>query len=382
MSIQDEPTPTHAPLSEEDRLARWRLALGPMSGELPEPSGPGAQQDRVLTALYESPKRGGLGPSSPNVARWMGDVREAFPSPVVQIMQRDALERLNLVQMLLQPETLETIEPDVHLVSTLLSLKHLMRDDVLAVARGVVDKLVQDILKRLRQPTLQAVRGALQRAARTRRPRWNQIHWDRTIRANLRNYRPEIQTVIPETLHGFASRSHALKHVMLAMDQSGSMAASVIYAGVYGSVLASIPSLKTTVVAFDTEIVDLSDHLDDPVSLLLGVRLGGGTDIGRALAYLEQKVTQPANTILVLVSDLFEGSDPGVMWRVIQRLLHAGVQMVALLALSDEGAPIFDEEVAEQLAKLGVPTFACTPDAFPDILAAAIQGLPVRPPSP
>ncbi|HVL27580.1 MAG TPA: VWA domain-containing protein [Acidimicrobiales bacterium] len=368
----------------DERLRRWRLVLGPPS----EDAGGGgtelgtglegldASRDATLEALYgeHADRRGGLGRSSPRVARWLGDIRTFFPTSVVQVMQRDAMDRLGLRELLLEPELLGAVQPDVHLVGTLLALNRAIPERSREAARGLVRRVVDDLERRLAQPTRQAVSGALNRAARTRRPRPADVDWNRTILANLRHYQPEHGTVVPERLVGYGRRlPEVSREILLCVDQSGSMAASVVYAGVFAAVLASIRSLRTRVVAFDTAVVDLSDHVADPVELLFGVQLGGGTDIDGALAYCETIVGRPRDTVLVLVSDLYEGGDWESTLARARRLVEGGVQMVALLALSDEGAPGYSHDNAAALATLGVPAFACTPDLFPDLMAAAIQ---------
>ena len=289
-------------------------------------------------------------------------------------MQQDALERLNLRQMLLEPEMLAAVEPDVHLAATLLSLNRVMPERSKETARLVVRRVVNDLERRLAQPTRQAVQGALNRAARKRRPRHSEVDWPRTIRANLKHYQPAYRTVIPETRVGYGRQRGALRDLILCVDQSGSMAASVVYAGVFGAVLASLPALTTRVVVFDTAVVDLTEDLHDPVELLFGTQLGGGTDINRALAYCQTRLTRPTDSLLFLISDLYEGGNRDELLKRAAALVSAGVQVVVLLALSDDGAPSFDHGVAARLAALGIPAFACTPDLFPDLMAAAIQG--------
>ncbi|MFL5384571.1 MAG: VWA domain-containing protein [Longimicrobiaceae bacterium] len=361
---------------DDERLRRWRLVLG--GGEA-DGTGLGGGldarslgMDRALGALYDSDRRAGLGSSAPSVARWLGDVREYFPSPVVRVIQQDALERLGLRQMLMEPELLETIVPDVHLVASLVSLGQVMPARTRDTARQVVRRVVDEVQKRLAEPMRQAVRGALNRSQRNLRPRHAEIDWHRTIRANLRHYQPEHRTLIPETLVGFGRKRAALRDVVLCIDQSGSMAASAVYSGIFGSVLASLPAVRTHVVAFDTAVVDLSAELHDPVELLFGIQLGGGTDINRALAYCQTLVTRPRDTVFVLVSDLYEGGNRAEMLRRAGALAGSGVKFVALLALSDQGAPAYDHAVAAELAAFGIPAFACTPDQFPDLLATAL----------
>lgn len=360
-----------------ERLRRWRMILGgdEADGTGQTLSGMDSKRDATLEALYDKEdRRGGLGSSSPRVARWLGDIRGYFPSSVVQVMQRDAMDRLGLRELLLEPELLESVQPDVHLVGTLLSLNRAIPERSRDTARAVVRKVVDDLEKRLAQPTRQAVSGALHRANRTNRPRQSDIDWNRTILKNLKHYQPEQRTVVPERLVGYGRRlPNVSKQIVLCLDQSGSMASSVVYASVFGAVLASIRSLRTQIIAFDTSVVDLTDSVSDPVELLFGVQLGGGTDINAALAYCQSRVEQPRDTVLVLISDLFEGGNEEEMLQRAQALAAEGVQVVCLLALSDDGAPAYDHDNAAALAALGIPTFACTPDKFPDLMASAIQ---------
>lgn len=368
---------------DETQSRRWRLVLG-QAAEAPLGGLAGnADQamDQALAALYNTgeaggpaKRSGGLGGSAPRVARWLGDIRTYFPSTVVEVMQRDAVQRLNLTELLLEPELLESVEPDVHLVGTLLGLNRVMPETTKATARMVVEKVVREIERRIAAHTVAAVSGALNRAARTHRPKLRDLDFDRTIRKNLANYLPEHRTVVPERLVGYGRKSQAIQRdVVLAIDQSGSMAASVVYASVFGAVLASMRSLKTSLVVFDTEIVDLTEQLTDPVEVLFGTQLGGGTDINRAIAYSQTLITRPADSLFVLISDLYEGGVRNEMLRRINAMKEAGVQVVVLLALSDEGAPAYDHENAAALAALGVPAFACTPDKFPDLLATALD---------
>ena len=285
-----------------------------------------------------------------------------------------AIERLNLTSMLLEPELLDSVQPDVHLAGTLVSLNGVMPETTRRTARLVVGKVVAEVEKRVSAKTRQAVTGAVNRASRTRRPRPSDIDWNSTIRRNLDHYLPDQHTIVPERLVGYGRSGQALgKDVILAIDQSGSMAESVVYAAVFGATLASIRSVKTSLIAFDTEIVDLTEWLSDPVDVLFGCQLGGGTDINRGLAYAAGLVRQPENTLMVLVTDLFEGGDAEQLLRRVAALVRSGVTLVVLLALSDAGAPAYDHEHAAALEALGVPAFACTPDAFPDLLAVALR---------
>jgi len=366
-----------SPTPEAERLRRWRMILG---GDTADGTGCALQGidvniDKTLEALYDSEGkgRGGLGGSSPNVARWLGDIRTYFPSSVVQVMQQDALNRLGLKEMLMQPEMLELVEPNIQLAATLVSLNRVMPEKTKETARKVIRKVVEELEKRLASPLRQAVTGSLNRAIRNRRPRHNEIDWNRTIRANLRHYQSDLQTIIPETRIGYGRKGQALREIILCIDQSGSMATSVVYSSILGAVLASIKSVKTSVVVFDTEVVDLSHLLYDPVEVLFGTQLGGGTDINRALAYCQGLIRAPHETILVLISDLYEGGNQKEMIARAAAIAASGVQTIALLALDDRGAPSYDHEVAAQFASLHIPSFACTPDLFPEMMANAIK---------
>ena len=360
---------------EDEYLKRWRLIVG---GNEADGTGITLTQeeqriDQSLEAVYDSDRRGGLGSSAPKVSRWLGDIREFFPQTVVQVIQRDAIKRLNITSLLTEKEMLETVVPDVHLVATLMSLSRVIPEKNKDMARQVVRKVVDELLRKLSAPTQQAVTGALNRSARRRNPRYNEIDWKTTITKNLKNYQPEYKTIIPEMRIGYGRKRKAMKDIILCLDQSGSMGPSVIYSGIFGSVLASIPAVSTRMVVFDTTVVDLTDDLQDPVDLLFGVQLGGGTDIARALTYCQGVITRPQDTVLVLVTDLYEGGDAREMRKKFVSLVNSGVQLIVLPALNDDGAPSYDKNHAEFLANIGVPTFACTPDKFPDLMAVALS---------
>jgi hypothetical protein len=231
-------------------------------------------------------------------------------------------------------------------------------------------------MKKLAQRTAETIRGAVDRARRTSRPRPADIDWPRTIRANIDKYQAELGTIVPERLIGY--RRHArsrvdLDSVILCVDQSGSMAACVVYSSIFAAVMASLPVIETQLVCSDTAILDLTDELADPVEVLFGVQLGGGTDINAALAYCETKITRPTNTHLILITDLYEGGNASAMLARAETLVASGVNLIVLLALSDSGRPGYDANHAGKLAALGCPVFACTPDIFPDLMAAALR---------
>lgn len=363
----------------QEKSRRWQMILGGDESEFAHAlSDRDKRLSQALTALYgdgDDGKKSGLGRSAPKVAKWLGDIREFFPSSVVQVVQKDAFERLGLKQMLLEPEFLSAMQADVHLVADLVSLRSAMPDKTLDTARVVVKKVVDEMLAKLQNKTTEAVKGAVNKAKRTHRPRHADIDWGRTIQANLRHYQADYQTVIPEMLIGFMrqNRQTELDEVILCVDQSGSMATSVVYSAIFAAVLASIPALKTRLVCFDTVVLDLTDELADPVQVLFGVQLGGGTDINQAVAYCANKVEHPAKTHLVLITDLYEGGNEKELIARVANLKRQGVNVIVLLALSDDGRPAYDEQLAKVMASLDCPVFACTPDEFPDMMATALK---------
>jgi len=370
-----------------ERMRRWRLALG--GEDSSTLSDRDRRLDAALAGLYDtapgdpggsggrsrSGRRGGLGGSAPRVASWLGDIREFFPSSVVQVIQKDAFERLGLKQMLLEPEFLAAVEADVHLIADLIALRAAMPEKTKATARQVVAKVVKELLEKLESRTAETIRGAVNKRRRTRRPRHADIDWPRTIVKNLRHWQAEHRTIVPETLigHSRMSRRTNLEEVILCVDQSGSMGTSVVYSSIFAAVMASIPAIATKLVVFDTNIVDLTAELSDPVEVLFSVQLGGGTDINQALAYCERLVSEPRRTHLVLISDLFEGGIAPEMLARARAFVDAGVNVIVLLALNDDGRPAYDANHAGILASLGCPVFACTPDQFPELMACALK---------
>jgi len=365
-----------------DRLTKWRMILGRDQDSKSESSEGDeglsdeyAAMDAALEALYDTDKTGGLGGSAPAVNRWLGDIHAYFPKPAVQMLHRDALKRLKLYEILNDPDTLKTIQPDVHLAASLLSLRGLIPAQTRDTARQIIRKLVKDLEERLREPVRSAAQCALQKARRKRHAHPKVLDLKRTVMANLSQYQPEFQTIIPEKLYGFESRSKGLQCIQIILDQSGSMTSSSVYTGILASILASVPSITTQFIAFDTSVVDLTDSLNDPVELLFGINLGGGTDICKALEYGRSQIRNPQKTTLVLISDLFDGaSKDETVTSLLATIKKSGVRVVVLPALNDEGSPDYNHELAADLAQLSIPVFACTPDQFPGLMAAALNG--------
>ncbi|GDY13593.1 VWA domain-containing protein [Planctomycetota bacterium] len=370
-----------------NRNERWRLILGKEAdaglGALPDEL---ASLDAALDAIYDEAEKppdkgggsrqGGLGQRGGiRLARWLGDIRSYFPSDVVAVIQQDAIERKGLTQLLFEPETLGQVTPSIELVGTLMSLKGMIPDTTKETARQVVRAVVEEIIKRMQSSLETAVRGALDRSRHAPLRSLPNLDWKKTIGANLRNYDAERRTIVPERFH-FWARQHRRKewNVIVCMDQSGSMADSVVYGAVTGAILASMPALETHVIVFDTEVADLTAQCSDPVDLLFGVQLGGGTDINRAVAYCQGLIHDPRKTIFILITDLFEGGNAAELVRRMESLAGDGVRSMVMLALSDSGVPVYDEAMAKRIRNLGTPCFGCTPGLLPEFLTGALHG--------
>lgn len=384
----------------QQALARWRLILGAAAaGEL-DRYGSGGQvelsddeliMDRALAAIYDQTAEGteaanggsgagargaGQGKSTPRLAQWLGDVRTFFPEDVVSVIQNDAMERKGWKQLLFEPEVLATVKPDIHLVGTLLSLKGKIPEKTKDTARMLVQAVVDDLVKRMSHELQRAVTGALNRRQHTPLSSLSGIDWKRTIQRNLKHYDAQHKRIVPERFYYFdrAKRSKEWT-VIVDIDQSGSMAESVIWASVIGSIFASIPALDTRVVVFDTEVVDLTEQCaNDPVDMLFGIQLGGGTNIDKSVAYCEQFIKEPKKTLFILISDLYEGGNQSRLIRRMREMREAGVKTLGLLALSDEGTPFYDEQLARAFARDRTPCFACTPAMLPQLVEGALQG--------
>jgi hypothetical protein len=382
-----------------DRYQRWRLILGKRVEDQMSTqrcaAGQGAageatlsrdmlDMDAALGAIYDieetqpeekGQRRAGLGKSQPKISTWLGDIRKYFANDVIAVIQQDAIEKKGWTQLIFEPESLSQITPSVELVGTLMSMKGMIPDKTKETAREVIRAVVEEIKKRMSAEIERAVRGALDRSRHQPIASLPNMDWKRTIGSNLKNYLPDRRILIPDHFFFFA-RQHRRRewNVIVCMDQSGSMADSVIYGSVMGSIFASIPALETHVVAFDTEVVDLTAQLTDPVDLLFGIQLGGGTDIHRAVTYCQGFVSNPQRTLFILLTDLFEGGNEAALVRRLEEMAASGVRAMCLLALSDSGVPSYDESLAKKLTNIGVPCFACTPNLLPQMLEATLKG--------
>lgn len=384
---------------QESTVTRWRLILGQEAEASLAGYGEGGQlrlteeemiMDSALAAIYDETgggsssgnsqggrgKGAGTGHAAVHLSKWLGDVRSYFPEDVVSIIQNDAMERRGWKQLLFEPELLAAVKPDIQLVGTLLSLKGKIPEKTKDTARMLVKALVDDLVKLLETDIRRAVTGALNKRQHSPLPSLSGLDWKLTIQRNLKHYNQERRLIIPERFYYF-DRARRSKEwtVIVDIDQSGSMASSIIWASVIGSIFASIPALNTRVVVFDTEVVDLTEQCaNDPVDMLFGIQLGGGTDIHKSVKYCEQFIEEPKKTLFIIVSDLYENGNQAGLVRRMRGLREAGVRTMTLLALSDEGKPSYDERLAGQLTRDGTPCFACTPALLPALVEGALKG--------
>lgn len=379
-------------LSDEDRraLLRWRLVLG--SGvEQIDPSlrlaalaasaavaGVDGERlgelDRTLDFVYGE-RTGGSGPSRPYIPTWLANLREFFTASTIALVQKDAIEHKGLTQLLFEPETLPLLEKNVDLVATLVSARGMIPDRAKAVAREVVREVVDALRRRLETRVRSAVIGALRRDRNSPLRVARNIDWRRTIRSNLAGWDAERQRLVAERFYFWANQRRRHEwDVTLLVDQSGSMAESVVYSSVMAAIFASIDVLRTRLVFFDTEVVDMTPVLDDPVEVLFTAQLGGGTDINRAVAYAQRHyVERPEKTLFVLITDLYEGGNAAELRARMRQLVDSRVRTLCLLALSDRGRPSFDHALARDLTETGVPCFGCTPDRLVEVVERILK---------
>lgn len=385
-------------LTPEHRAAllRWRLALGGRAEEVDRglsldglrgeaadlaiDPGRVGELDEALAFVYDD-RKGGRAGSRPYLPRWLGALREFFRHDVVALVQKDAIERRGLSELLFEPETLPFLERNVDLVATLLSARALVPDAAREIARGIVRQVVDELRRKLESQVRTAVFGALRRTAYSPIKLARNIDWRRTIARNLRGWDAARQVMVPDRIHFFANQRRRHEwDVTLVVDQSGSMAESVVYSAVMAAIFASLDVLRTRLLFFDTEIVDATPLLSDPVEVLFSTQLGGGTDINRAVAYAQEHlIERPERTLFVLITDLYEGGDAEQLVARMRQLVDSRVRTLCLLALSDHGRPSYDHALAARLQEIGVPCFGCTPRLLVDVIERVLKGQDIAP---
>ncbi|GAA3458190.1 VWA domain-containing protein [Saccharothrix longispora] len=360
-------------------LERWRLILGePASAATGRLAGDAARRDAALEWLYgrdpdlveRGVRTGGTGGSVLTTVDWLDDVHRLFPKETVERLERDAVERYDITEVVTDPGVLERIEPNAALLRAVLRTKHLMNPDVLAMARRIVEAVVRDLVRRLAREVRQSFTGT-----RSRRPSNHKLarnfDFRGTVRANLAHYQPDERRLLIERPR-FTSRTRRhvdRRQLVLVVDQSGSMAGSVIHSAVTAACLWGLPGLTTHLVAFDTNVVDLTSDVTDPVELLMKVQLGGGTDIARAVEYAAGLVDNPRRAIVAVVTDFFEGGDAHHLVRTVRGLVEQGTQVLGLAALDEDANPVYDRDLAQRLANVGAHVGAMTPGQLVEFVA-------------
>jgi Mg-chelatase subunit ChlD len=403
MMTARKPPPNDAPgtlddLADDDRdaLLRWRLSLGPEAERVDPRFGLGEQGggagrlgldprrlgelDKALSFVYDE-KSAGLSGSRPYIPEWLAAVREFFSHEVVALVQKDAIEKKGLTQLLFEPETLPFLEKNVELVATLMSARGLIPDAARDAARQIVREVVEDVRKALETEVRTAILGALRKNTTSPLRVMRNLDWKRTIRKNLKGWDAERRRLVPDKLYFWANQRRRHEwDVAILVDQSGSMAESVVYSSIMAAIFASLDVLRTRLLFFDTEVVDMTPMLVDPVEVLFTAQLGGGTDIHRAVAYAQANfIERPEKTLLVLITDLFEGGDAEGLCARMRQLADSRVKSVCLLALSDSGKPSYNHELARRLSELGTPCFGCTPKLLVQVVERVMKGQDLGP---
>ncbi len=371
-------------MSDGAVLNRWRLVLGrDADSALPLSEQRLVRMDDVLDFLYHreagedvrpEDRQGGQGESCLTVPDWLREVRELFPRETAEILQRHALDRYKMTELLTNREVLERMEPNAELLKTVLSLKSMMKGPVLDAARYVVQRVVEQLTKKLEQDIQRSALGKIDRRSRSSVRSIRNLDLPRTIRRNLTHYDREKKQLVVEKLY-FNGRvkQYNLWHVILVVDESGSMLDSVIHSAVMAGIFAKLPMLKTSLVIFDTKVVDLSGYVEDPVETLMSIQLGGGTDIGNALEYSEGLIENPHRTMVVLISDLCEGGSVRTLYQVSTAIIESGAKLIALTALDETASPVYDRHIAEKMADLGAYVGALTPLKLVDFMADVMR---------
>lgn len=374
-------------MEQKEKLLRWRLILGEATQQKFESMDPSFAMsshdlmlDAALQAIYggngeeESIHGAGMGASNPKISKWMKDIRTLFDPSLVKIIQQDAIEKKGWKQLLMEPELLDELEADLEMAALLLTLKDMIPSKSKDSARAYIERIVAMINEQIAQDIRRSVTAAIHKKEHSPLPSASAIDFPYTIRKNIRHYSPELETIIPSKVYFFDRKEKSNHwHVILDIDQSGSMSGSIMYSSVTACILASMNAVKTSVVAFDTTIMDLSDLCNDPIDLLYGFQLGGGTDIHKSVKYCEQLIEEPSKTVFFLISDLEEGGNHAGLLHRLQMMQESGVIVVSLLAIQDKGKPYYSKDMAQKIANLGIPCFACTPARLPELLYAVFQ---------
>jgi len=371
-------------------LVRWRLVLGE-SAQLglgsPSLDADALASDRALAWLYDrdgelaergvrvAPRVAGLEGSSLSVPDWINEVHRLFPKETIERLERDAVERFQIHEVVTNPDVLRRVEPSETLLQAVLRTKHLMNPEVLALARDLVSRVVKALMEKLARDVRVSFGGTIDRRRSSSWKSARNFDARRTIRKNLAHWsKGERRLYIEQPYFLARTRRHSAKwQVVILVDESGSMLGSVIHAAVTAACLWGLPAVKTHLCIFDTSVVDLTDRVTDPVEVLMKVQLGGGTDIGGAVEYAARLVENPRRTIVVLITDFFEGASAEVLVRRIQALCEQGTHVLGLAALDEQANPSYDRDLARRLVEVGAHVGAMTPGELANWIAQKVK---------
>lgn len=379
--VKAPPPPPAVTLSPEDQswVSRWRLVIGKTAEQVG--IGVGADQRAgaaaaALDFVFQGDDRGaGRGDSALTVPTWIDAVTELFPRQAKEVLERELISRRGIAELLDHPKLLEKIEPNIELVKTLMTHKDLLDPRARILARKIIDQVVQQLKKQLEIRVEAAITGALRKDRHSPRKVFKNLDLKKTLRKNLHNWDDERRRLLVDQLFYFAAeRNKRPWHIIVCVDQSGSMLDSAIFSAVMASIFAELPAVKTSLVLFDTNVVDLSAEVGSPVDVLLKVQLGGGTDITQALIYSAGLVAEPARSIVVLITDFFEGRDERDLIDQVRVMADSGVRMIGLGALGYDARPEYNRATARKCRKVGMDILVCTPERLAEAMAEIIRG--------
>ena len=387
----NSPDDNRSILSASDR---WRLLLGEVSetafGDNASPTVQRMQSH--LSWLYSRPiptngydeqepnqesfnRQGTNADSSLSTPEWINNIETLFPKETVERLQQDALDKYQLEDLVTNAEVLSRATPNPVLLAAVLRTKHLMNPDVLAMARKLVKQVVSELIAALAQEVQRSFSG--QRSPMRLKPYGssNQLALKDTLKRNIKNYDPKRRQIIVSQpwFYAFEEQHPQPWQMIILVDQSGSMVSSVIHSAVTAACFWGIKNLKTHLIAFDSQVIDLTSEIQDPVELLMQVQLGGGTDIAKAVSYGADLISTPKRAIIVIISDFYEGGNEDWLLKQVTDLTAQGSRVLALTTLDDSANPSYCHDTAKRMTHAGADVAAMTPSHLAKWLAEVMR---------
>lgn len=371
-------------MSSAEQQRRWRLVLGRYAQRDLQPlSQTDTDLDAALSFVYDrgyedrglvTPHTGGRTSRGITALSWLEKSKALFPESTYVRLQSTAITEYGVTELLRDPSVADQLEPTPELGAALLAARGTLDPSTAAGMRTVITKVVEEIVARLHSSFRSQLIGSRNRFRRSQQKVRQNFDWRASLRANLSHIDQESgRMIVSELRFNSRQRRHLPWHVILCVDQSGSMATSVLYAAICASILAALPGIDVTLLVFDTRVVDLTHLASDPVSVLMTAQLGGGTDIAGALGVAQTKIVTPQRTVLTLVSDFDEGGSVSRLLSTVRQLREQGVTLLGLAALDEAAQPRFDRAMADRLADRGMEIAALTPDRFAQWLAEVMR---------